>query len=79
MCQLVPSKNRVDLPKIFGFDGLCAVVPSSLDVSAIFPDLEVADGNASNVAPPSSDMGDWPWRFLVGMFLRFELLVICIQ
>lgn len=49
MCQLVPSKNRVDLPKIFGFDGLCAVVPSSLDVSAVFPDLEVADGNASNV------------------------------
>jgi len=58
MCQFVPAENRVELPKIFGFEGLCAIFPSSPDVSAIFPELEIVDGNASNVAPPSSDLGE---------------------
>jgi hypothetical protein len=58
MCQLVPSENGVDIPKIFGFEGLCAIVPSSPDVSSIFLDAEIVDGNASNVTPPLSNLDE---------------------
>jgi len=58
MCQLVLSEYGIHLPKIFGFEGLFAIVPRSCDVSGILPDLEIVDGNACNVAPPSSDLGE---------------------
>ena len=51
-------EDMVDLPKIFGFGGLCAMVPSVFNVSAVFLGFETVDRATSNVAPPSSDLGE---------------------
>jgi hypothetical protein len=53
-----PLQNIVDLPEIFGFEGLCASVPSFSDFCDVVLDLEMVDEKACNVAPPSSDLGE---------------------
>ena len=54
----MPFEDIVHLPKIFVFEELGVIVPSFSDVSVIVPDLERVDRKASNVAPPSSDLGE---------------------
>ena len=56
--QLLPFEDIVDLPKILGFEGLCAILPSVSNVSAVAPDFETVDRKPSNAAPPSSDLGE---------------------
>jgi hypothetical protein len=57
MCQpkFGAVQSRVVLPNIFGFERYGVIVPNTSVVFAIFPDPELAEGDGSNVAPPSSE------------------------